>query len=559
MGRTLFVYIFKDLAKLFVLASLALSGIMSFGGLLRPLTKQGLDLVQAGLVLAYLLPAMSTYALPIAALFSTTMVYGRLAADNELTACRAGGISYLAVAAPALCLGLIVAILSLLLLCFIVPLFMLSVERVIYSNLAGVICAGVQRNHEVVVGNLVIYADNATVLPSPRPDTQYVRLDYPTLITYENVTEPGARPVRVPKDFWMARSALAYIETRRQDSVPEPRSWLSVRLEDGIKFPRDERGGMKINIGSTDMAQIEVPMQLREAAKFMDIMELKRQYSDPAISRRVRDILNRYTQADIERALRDRMTAALARNGEISFDSRPYQHLLHAPPAALRAFQRGGEVNLAARSPSTTDFPVVFVERKREGGDETAYRARGARITAEANMDEGRAQIMVRLQDTLGDKGARFTELSRSFSIPLPPAVNALRSRTLTQYLEPGALGEPERDLLTRGIMTARNRVLSEVHGRAAFGISCLILVMIGSALGIMFRSGNFLSAFAVSALPGLLCMALIVTGQHTAEHIADSVSEAARSLRAGLILIWSGNALVLAAAVLLSWRMQRQ
>jgi len=31
--------------------------------------------------------------MPIAALFATTMVYGRLAADNELQACRAAGIN----------------------------------------------------------------------------------------------------------------------------------------------------------------------------------------------------------------------------------------------------------------------------------------------------------------------------------------------------------------------------------------------------------------------------------------------------------------------------------
>ena len=43
MGRTLFWYIFRDLVWVFLLASGALAGIMSFGGLLRPLTKYGLD------------------------------------------------------------------------------------------------------------------------------------------------------------------------------------------------------------------------------------------------------------------------------------------------------------------------------------------------------------------------------------------------------------------------------------------------------------------------------------------------------------------------------------
>jgi len=54
--------------------------------------------------------------LPVAALFATTMVYGRLAADNELTACRAAGISFFAIAWPALVLGFTVALSSLFLL-----------------------------------------------------------------------------------------------------------------------------------------------------------------------------------------------------------------------------------------------------------------------------------------------------------------------------------------------------------------------------------------------------------------------------------------------------------
>src|SRR3954453_21804157 len=94
MSRTLFFYIFKDLVRIFFLTSGALAGIMSFGGLLRPLTEHGLDASQAAKMLSYFMPAMSTYSLPIAALFATTMVYGRLAADNELTACRAAGISF---------------------------------------------------------------------------------------------------------------------------------------------------------------------------------------------------------------------------------------------------------------------------------------------------------------------------------------------------------------------------------------------------------------------------------------------------------------------------------
>ena len=106
MSRTLFWYVLKDLVRIFVLASVALAAIMSFGGLLRPLTEHGLDVQQVTRILGYFMPAMQTYSLPVAALFATTMVYGKLSADNELIACRAAGIGYWPIWLPAIVLGL---------------------------------------------------------------------------------------------------------------------------------------------------------------------------------------------------------------------------------------------------------------------------------------------------------------------------------------------------------------------------------------------------------------------------------------------------------------------
>src|SRR5215203_2259028 len=179
MSSTLFRYIFRDLLRIFLLTSGALAGIMSFGGLLRPLTEHGLDASQAAKMLSYFMPAMTTYSLPIAALFATTVVYGRLAADNELTACRAAGISYRSIAAPAAVLGLTVALVSLLFLCFLVPNFSLKVERVVYSNLAQLVANKIETTRQIRQGDHTIYAQSAVVRPPDpnRPREQVVTLN----------------------------------------------------------------------------------------------------------------------------------------------------------------------------------------------------------------------------------------------------------------------------------------------------------------------------------------------------------------------------------------------
>src|SRR3954469_1942625 len=161
MSRTLFWYVFKDLLFIFLMASGTLAGIMSFGGLLRPLTQNGLDASQILLLIRFSMPAMSTYSLPVAALFATTWVYGRMAADNELTACRASGISFVAISTPAMLLGLMVSTLSMYLLCFTVPKNTLKIERVIVSNLAKIVVHQIAQGHETHFGYFTVFAQDA--------------------------------------------------------------------------------------------------------------------------------------------------------------------------------------------------------------------------------------------------------------------------------------------------------------------------------------------------------------------------------------------------------------
>src|SRR5437763_8945621 len=191
MSRTLFWYIFKHLLRIFFMSSGVLAGIMSFGGLLRPLTEHGLNMGQVMHMLTYFQFPMTAYSLPIAALFATTIVYGRLSADNEIVACRSAGISHLAIALPALVLGLTVAILGLLLLCFIVPIFMLKAEKVVFSNVGQIIVNEIERSHQLKMEqegqSVTVFAQTAKELPPDpsRHNAQVVVLGAPMYVTYE--------------------------------------------------------------------------------------------------------------------------------------------------------------------------------------------------------------------------------------------------------------------------------------------------------------------------------------------------------------------------------------
>src|SRR6266700_1211847 len=227
MSKTLFWYLLKNLLRIFLMTSATLAGIMSFGALLKPLTQHGLGLGQVGQILSYFSPAMTTYSLPIAALFATTIVYGRLSADNELTACRASGISNLSMTWPAILLGLLVALVSLLFLSFIVPVFTLKVEKVIYSNIAQLVANKITRTNEISYGRTSIFAQAAEVRPAI-DGKQVVDLYSPMIFTYmsADVPEPdpnraknanGPDKMKVPSKIWIAKRATAYITQKGED------------------------------------------------------------------------------------------------------------------------------------------------------------------------------------------------------------------------------------------------------------------------------------------------------------------------------------------------------
>jgi lipopolysaccharide export LptBFGC system permease protein LptF len=139
----------------------------------------------------------------------------------------------------------------------------------------------------------------------------------------------------------------------------------------------------------------------------------------------------------------------------------------------------------------------------------------------------------------------------RSINIPMPPALLDIEKNDIPYYLHNKAADKAEQEGMRNAYNKLISGVRSEMHSRASFAVSCFILVMVGCALGMISRSGNFLSAFAVSVAPALLCIALIVTGQHVCEN-------SPKSMGLGLSLIWSGNVIVFALAAILLGRLHR-
>jgi len=573
MSKTLFWYLLKDLLRIFLLASGTLAGIMSFGALLRPLTQHGLGVGQVGQILTYFSPAMTTYSLPIAALFATTIVYGRLSADNELTACRACGISNLAMTWPAILLGLLVALVSLLFLSFVVPVFTMKVERVIYSNIAQLIANKITRTHEISYGRTSIFAQSAEVRPNHGED-QVVDLYSPMIFTYATVDAPDGvgtpvtsnpdkgdaadkgNKMRVPSKIWIAKRATAYIH-QKDDKVV-----MKAVLEDGSSFPRDV-GGSQIYVDQSEFGPIDMGTPIRENTKFMDITQLKQMLGNPETSRRLQATVQQFVRdeqrevyfAEITRSLRDPALRSYR------FDAETEALIVSGADLEIRT--RGAELIINPRTEQDTARVRVDRESKTEGNSEVVSqdKAKQIRITidpVDAPPDSTlprRMEVRVQGYDVIfeGDEDpAAHETLPHTINIKMPQDLLDIEKNDVHHYLSARNTSKKNQDDLKYNYNKLIASIRSEMHSRASFAVSCFILVMVGCALGMISKSGNFLQAFAVSVVPALLCIALIVTGQHVCEN-------SPKSMAMGLSLVWSGNVIVMIMAVFLLGKLQRQ
>ena len=105
MFRLIHRSIFYDLVKVFFLAFVGLTALLLLAGIVAEASRNGLGPAQILAAIPLLVPSTIPYTLPTTTLFAVCVVYGRLAADNEILALRAAGVHIWHAVWPAVLLG----------------------------------------------------------------------------------------------------------------------------------------------------------------------------------------------------------------------------------------------------------------------------------------------------------------------------------------------------------------------------------------------------------------------------------------------------------------------
>lgn len=103
MTSILFRYIFKETAVPFILGMAVFTFVLLMGRLLKlaeMVFAKGVPFIDVCRLILYMLPSFFLVSIPMAFLLAVLLAFGRLSADSEITAIKAGGIGLGALLAP---------------------------------------------------------------------------------------------------------------------------------------------------------------------------------------------------------------------------------------------------------------------------------------------------------------------------------------------------------------------------------------------------------------------------------------------------------------------------
>jgi lipopolysaccharide export system permease protein len=142
-------YVLMDVARAFSLALLTLSAIFVLFMVAATARDIGLSPQDIVRLVPYVIPSTLPYTIPVSLLFSVTVVYGRLAGDNEIIAVKTAGVSVMHVLLPTYALALFLSVTLVYLSSEWIPECTRLATLVLYSDFEDTFYKYLKRDREV--------------------------------------------------------------------------------------------------------------------------------------------------------------------------------------------------------------------------------------------------------------------------------------------------------------------------------------------------------------------------------------------------------------------------
>ena len=528
---TLHRYIFRELLRIFILATIALTLILSLGGILHPVQEYGVGPRQVLDILLYFMPITLTFVLPMAALFAAALTYGRFASDNEFDACRASGISILTLIYPGLVLAILVAIANLVLSFHVMPYFVHLAEKSLKADAKQILFRNIQRRGYYCLPpdkRYVIYADYA----DPKEDTL-------SGIVVIQSDEDGIRRI--------ITSELTKVRFDPHDRFNEVQLTAYNTKQVGAAA-----NDLWFRIGTASLKQ-EFGSLLGDNIKFKKIEEMKQIRADPMLFDPIAKMARMtHTQLATELLARD-VSRSLAASGGGSYELKGASRSIRFTATACALPERGVIALMA---------PVVVDEYDgRSGQHLRKLRCEKAEIRMEEDPTLPRLSLdlhSARVEQT-GQLLVRYAvqdlalpdDIGRVLGGGSLLKVVAADSPASVAGGPPSSMLDKLQKALRRKIGDTLTDIKAEINSRLVFGIGCIPMILIGIGLGVIQKGGHLLSAFGASCVPGAVLVVAIISGKHVAENARVQGPY-------GIYIMWGGLAFLILLTVWIYRRLLR-
>ncbi|MHC4552589.1 MAG: LptF/LptG family permease [Planctomycetota bacterium] len=535
MILTLHRYIFRELLRAFASATIALTLMVSIGLLVPIIQDYGVSPGQIIHLLGYFIPITLTFVLPIAALFSGSLVYGRFAADRELDACRASGVSMWTLIYPGLTLAILVSVANLLLSFYVAPAFIHRSEKSVKANAEQILFRNIQKkgSYSLPGSQYQLYADQAV----------------PEKNILEGVVIIDGRKGGQSKVY---TAEVAKVEIQTHDTYNEAR----ISAQNIFRF--DEIAAVSLE---TFSLSTQFPPLMRDDVKFQKIEQLKRIQADK---------MQYYPIRQMAMETRDQLATELLAediNRRMIADSEGYYQLQDADDnQKLYSLGAGGaevdpdysnQIKLTApiRLIQSHGVRETYIQFDSESGF-IAVDNSGTNIRFELHL-ESPAWQRAGLKPQLSVH-QYFPNIKPPAHIVAPLAMTNILATIQTIGTEKSILDMPPSRHLNKylhrwptELLSVERDIAAELHSRLVFGLGCVALILMGIALGIQMRGGHVLSAFGASAIPGGILTTFIVSGKALTNNPSTPMIT-------GVTIMWTGLAVLILIVPLVYRKLMR-
>ena len=556
MPWTLYRYILKDVLKLLLLSTSVLVSVMGFAAAIKPLSEGLLDFNGLLRFLGAITPTMLVFALPFSTAFAVTLVYCRMATDNEVLACSAGGLSYRTMIGPVAMLGAALMVLLFVLSNWVLPPLSRAALTMVQKDVLRVLVNQLGKGESVVVGDYVVYANSAAEAPPPTLENSALQPEQMILLRGVALGRLDPASGRIVADHSAQEADILVFRDG-------PRTWIQFRLKNPLYHDNSSGEATMGARVAEKLPNMELPNLWIDKARAMtwgQLVELTRNPERfPAVAVNKQNLASLMSAQDVLRRIEARLSDTAQRYGQTREQGGAIVGLAmrgardaESFVVSAAAIRREKDALILA---GAADKPVR-IDYADESGLVRRYEARGnVELTITDAVEGAEPRIVLDMKDVYifdPKRAARGTERSALKLTRLywpQPLAGDYQGYSSSQLI---AMSESEMEtapavaaagkLLKTHITGLLGKVVAEFHMRAAGAFGCLLAAVLGAVLSIRLRGAMPLVVFFWSFLIVLGSIIFLNAGGRI-------TADPSRVQAVGLAVLWAGN-LAMAAVI---------